>query len=207
MGFISQAVDTLIPGLVIDIIHPEVKDTNDVVLFPGDTIKALNYTGLVPLAIAGINELNTETIPLLISAINEQQNIIDSLNAALNVRLSELESRMNNSGTGFRQSAPEEETVNQLTGELSSLQVIVLDQNMPNPFKEQTSISYFVPEEAGNAMMQFTDLSGRVIKTVELEKGSGILTVFAQNLGSGTYSYSLIINGRVMETKRMVKTR
>ncbi len=94
-----------------------------------------------------------------------------------------------------------------MTIELSSLQVIALDQNVPNPFAEQTSIGYFIPEEAGAAKIMFFDLTGRILKTVEVQKGYGIMTVFAPSLSTGTYSYSLLIDGKAVETKKMVKHR
>lgn len=87
------------------------------------------------------------------------------------------------------------------------MQVVVLQQNVPNPFAEQTSISYFIPEGTKNAQIIFTDMLGATIKTVDVEPGYGIMTVFAQNLGTGQYSYSLLINGRVAETRKMMKTK
>ena len=40
---------------------------------------------------------------------------------------------------------------------------------------------------------------------VEAATGIGIMTVFAPNLSSGQYQYALIINGKVFETKKMLK--
>ena len=37
------------------------------------------------------------------------------------------------------------------------------------------------------------------------EKGAGQLNVFAEDLSSGNYSYTLIADGKVVETKTMVK--
>lgn len=78
-------------------------------------------------------------------------------------------------------------------------------QNVPNPFAEQTSISYFIPENTESAQMLFTDLSGKEIKTVDLETGNGVMTVFASNLSSGQYQYTLFVDGKVYGTKKMVK--
>ena len=53
------------------------------------------------------------------------------------------------------------------------------------------------------------DLSGGwVIKVVDIkEKGSGQLQVFAQNLTDGIYTYSIVFDGKVIETKKMVKAK
>ena len=39
------------------------------------------------------------------------------------------------------------------------------------------------------------------------ERGSGSLTVFAEKLSSGIYSYSLIADGKLIDTKKMVCTK
>ncbi len=96
---------------------------------------------------------------------------------------------------------------NRLTVELSSTQVIILEQNVPSPFAEQTTIQYFIPENITNAQMIFTDMLGNTIKTAEVKSGYGVVTVFASNLTTGQYSYSLVIDGKVVESKRMVKTK
>ena len=85
--------------------------------------------------------------------------------------------------------------------------MIVLEQNAPNPFADQTSISYFVPENISNAQIVFTDMFGTAIKTVDIKTGYGVMTVFASNLSSGQYSYSLVVDGKVIETKKMVKQK
>ena len=144
--------------------------------------------------------------------IQAQQDIIDSLLQTIDERLANLENNCCQSEMGYRYAAPEDEgrndeEVNHLTVELSSTRVVVLEQNVPNPFAEQTSISYFIPEDAKSANIIFFDTKGRHIKTVEVEKGYGIMSVFAHNLSTGTYSYSLVLDGEVVETKRMVKSR
>jgi hypothetical protein len=91
--------------------------------------------------------------------------------------------------------------------ELSS-NIVVLEQNRPNPFKENTSIDYFVPENVGFAQIIFYNNHGRIIKLVDIkEKGKGQLQVFAQNLTDGIYTYSIVFDGKLTETKKMVKAK
>lgn len=80
----------------------------------------------------------------------------------------------------------------------------ILAQNAPNPFDDQTVIYYYVPEEAGNAEIQFFNENGTLIKTVAIEKGEGSVTVHALSLKKGTYTYSLIADGRIIESKKMI---
>jgi hypothetical protein len=103
-------------------------------------------------------------------------------------------------------STPNEQT-NSTDIHLSNDGGIVLNQNVPNPFAEQTSISYFLPENTVKAQLLFYDATGKLIKAVDLEgKGKGQLNVFADDLSNGIYSYALVVDGQVIDTKRMVKT-
>ena len=92
--------------------------------------------------------------------------------------------------------------------ELSNKNIVVLDQNVPNPFAEQTTINYYLPTDFTRAQIIFLDQSGKLIKAVDLtEKGKGALNVFANDLTSGVYTYSLIVDGQTIETKKMVRTK
>ena len=54
--------------------------------------------------------------------------------------------------------------------------------------------------------MLFYNNDGKLIQSVELtQRGQGQLNVFAQDLTSGMYSYTLVVDGRIFATKKMVK--
>jgi hypothetical protein len=81
---------------------------------------------------------------------------------------------------------------------------VALEQNTPNPFYDQTTIRYYIPESTGEAEIIFMDFTGKTIKKVSIpEKGEGSITVYAFNLNPGIFSYSIIADGKIMETKRM----
>ncbi len=83
-----------------------------------------------------------------------------------------------------------------------------LEQNAPNPFNQSTLISYYVPQTAGNATIMVTDINGRNIKTVQLgAMGSGQITLQTSQLMSGTYTYSLYVDGNLIDTKKMILAR
>jgi len=89
---------------------------------------------------------------------------------------------------------------------LSNNETIILNQNAPNPFKDKTEITYTIPEAVKNAVILFYDHSGKVIQKFEIShRGAGSLTVYGEDLTSGVYTYSLIIDGENHQTKRMVK--
>jgi len=83
-----------------------------------------------------------------------------------------------------------------------------LEQNAPNPCYEQTIIKYFLPENFESASMRFTDLQGRELKTTLLQNsGHGTISISAKELVAGTYTYTLIVDGKIIATKKMVLTR
>ena len=205
-GLLAQDVQQVLPELVSDITQPERLDKNGKQQSPRFEYKGLNYVGIIPVLIGAVKELKGEN---------------DSLKQVINDRLNAMEERLNNccraegsrktddtEGSNTAPPANEKGTqVNHMSVELSSMQVIVLEQNVPNPFAEQTSISYFVPENMNNAQIIFTDMLGTVIKTADIKTGYGVMTVFASNLSTGQYSYTLLVDGKTIETKKMVKSK
>jgi len=129
-------------------------------------------------------------VPVLVQAIKEQQAQITALQSG--------GSRTNGNGKG---------STSEIDVTLASKK-IVLDQNNPNPFKEQTTINYFIPKDANSVMIIFTDMDGDIIKEVRIaEKGKGQLNVYASDLSSGIYTYSIVADGVTLDSKKMVKTK
>jgi hypothetical protein len=82
---------------------------------------------------------------------------------------------------------------------------IALSQNFPNPFDESTVVNYFIPEDVADAQIRFTDVLGNVIKTVSIQnRGEGSLNISTPNLRKGVYTYSIIADGRVIESRKMI---
>ncbi len=154
---------------------------------------------------------------LLIEAIKEQDNNIDSLanelsnqdsiNIALENRLLALEQCLSQTNLCNQQAKTSYDNSNEgQVIELSNANAIILDQNLPNPFAEKTSIAYSIPDDVFEAQLLFYDMSGRIIKQVDItERGDGKLTVYGENLKNGIYTYSLIADGKLIATKKMVK--
>ena len=83
-----------------------------------------------------------------------------------------------------------------------------LDQNFPNPFTGSTVIGYCLPQGVSSAQMQISDMTGKVLAVIPLS-GSGPSSITADVAGyaAGTYSYSLIMNGKIVSTRKMVSVR
>lgn len=85
---------------------------------------------------------------------------------------------------------------------------IVLDQNKPNPFRDNTNITYEINTDFTSAMIIFTDMSGDVIKEVPItKKGKGQLNVYGSDLTSGIYTYNIVVDGISIDTKKMIKNK
>ncbi len=82
-----------------------------------------------------------------------------------------------------------------------------LEQNYPNPFNPSTSINFAIPN-TGKVNLIIYDILGReVVRPVDnLEMNAGTVSYNfeASNLSSGVYFYSLIVNNKKIDTKRMV---
>lgn len=85
---------------------------------------------------------------------------------------------------------------------------IELLQNKPNPFDEKTAISVFVHgnNDYQNAYLSITDLNGKEIKrlTMALHKGMNETLYEHGYHATGIYFYTLFVDGRVVQTRRMV---
>jgi hypothetical protein len=56
------------------------------------------------------------------------------------------------------------------------------------------------------AKLMFYDFNGRIIKELVIEeRGESKLTVYGTNLKTGVYTYSLIADGELIATKKMMK--
>ena len=190
-----------------------------------DNLLHVEYDKVVPILAEAIQELNEE-VENRDSVIDAQQTAIDSLQGTvgsqqttiddLNARLTSLENclsallptlcSMNHSLVQNNTQTQQEEVRKNLAVTLSSRSTIVLDQNVPNPFAEQTVINFSIPATVVKAQIHFYDGNGKLIQSVDVtERGLGSLTVFGSDLSTGTYTYTLVADGQIVATKKMMK--
>lgn len=83
----------------------------------------------------------------------------------------------------------------------------VLFQNTPNPFSTSTEIKYYLPEQVQQAYLYIFNMQGTLLKTTKLnEREYGQITINASELNPGMYIYSLVTDGKEVDTKRMILT-
>jgi len=82
-----------------------------------------------------------------------------------------------------------------------------LEQNHPNPFNQETTIAYTLPEGATSAALHIFDLTGKQIDVyTNLKIGRNELSISTSKLAPGLYNYSLVVNGNLVDTKKMLIT-
>jgi len=95
-------------------------------------------------------------------------------------------------------------------GEVRHQQGIQLLQNRPNPFDETTAIAFIVYDMPHNpsGSIRIQDAAGKVVQTLPVAVKPGAnQVIYDHGYGRvGTYFYSLVIDGKVLDTKKMVFT-
>lgn len=77
----------------------------------------------------------------------------------------------------------------------------------PNPATSQVSFDYNLPLGTSSALVSVHNLLGAKVKELELNGVNGKTTVNVNDLNDGFYFYSVSIDNRIVETKRLVISR
>ena len=183
-GFVAQDVEKAAKSLNYDFSGVDAaKNSKD--------LYGLRYAEFVVPLVKAVQEL---------SKMNDVKDArIDSLQAKnnnLELRLEKLEAMMN---------------VNQSTVNSEQLAVVSsasLQQNIPNPFSNTTTINYSLPKTYSSAKIIIANSNGVALKQISLNaKGKGSINVDASTLSSGAYQYTLYIDGKMINTRQMILTK
>ncbi|MEO5571973.1 MAG: tail fiber domain-containing protein [Bacteroidia bacterium] len=184
-GFIADSVEQHFPDMVKTLKQPAEYDSTGNVIHPEVTFKTLNYIEFIPLLWTGFQTMQHQ--------MDSMQQVIAACCAA--------GTRIENPNTGSND-FPVKQTINLASSDP------ILYQNIPNPFSRSTEIHYFIPENAIDPKIIFQDATGRTInETIISEKGQASIEVNSASLNSGIYTYSLQINGKIIDSKKMVKSK
>ena len=130
----------------------------------------------------------TELIPILVQSINELSQEVRTLkgeNAMMSRELNTTD-----------------------IAEVEATDIITLSQNDPNPWGTQTAIRMNIPERVNDAAIFIYDMSGKQVAEHRIRgRGETELKLTADTLVPGMYIYTLIADGKVISTKRMILTK
>lgn len=199
-GFVAQQLQLVYPELVDTIKIPAKYDSLGTVINPSKILKTVNYKAMSALLTRGIQE-QQYTIDSLSFKISKQDSILNAIQFQVSNLASIISSCCSSVGSKSNNAI-----TNQIDIELNDNDVVVLNQNIPNPFAEQTVITYNIPVNITKAQLLFFNTNGQLIKTVDIKtRGNGKINVFANDLSSGLYHYSLVTDGKISESKKMIK--
>jgi Chaperone of endosialidase len=78
-------------------------------------------------------------------------------------------------------------------------------QNLPNPFNETVKFEYRIPSYVKSAHINFYDLSGKSIGGLEVSNRGEGSVVTELTLEPGLYIYALVLDGKPIITKKMIR--
>ncbi len=130
-------------------------------------------------------------IPVMFKIINDMQDKIDYLESMP------------------QQSAPSKAQGKTYSGLESTLAMeCKLFQNTPNPFSDKTTITFSLSSDVKDAAIYIYDLHGLQKATFPISlDGSNAITIDGATLPAGMYIYTLIADGVVIDSKRMILTK
>lgn len=181
IGLISQEVEKVFPTLVMDVHQPDEVNAEGKVVLQGFDLKAMNYTGF---------------IPVLIASVQEQQSIIDDKQAQideLSSRLAALEKQMGSTPA----------TAPAFNGATEGMTIA------PNPFSDRTTITYAVGCDC-RVQLQVTTADGKPLATLlDEQRAQGNYTHEWDTTGmaAGMYYCTLLVDGKPTVKRALKVTR
>jgi hypothetical protein len=192
-GFLAGEVSEILPGLVASASRPEEVDSLGNVIAERVDFQALNYDGVIPILVAGIQEQQ--------AMITDQRSEMAQLNSRLDEMASQLAACCSNPDGG--RALPQQDT------EVGILHDTEGDRKLhiqPNPFSESTTVFYML-ERSGRAQLMANSADGkelRVLQEANLESGSYLYEWNTADLAAGIYYVTLLLDGQPV-VKKAVK--
>jgi hypothetical protein len=193
-GFIAQEVEAAAKKLNYDFSGVDKPKTKD-------GLYGLRYADFVVPLVKAVQELSRQNEDLLAEQVRlkSQNDEQQKINESLQKQIDELKAM---TISGDKSDVRSTSNLKVQTSNFS------LEQNIPNPFNNSTLINYTLSESFSSAQIIVTDKSGKVIKQVPVSAaGKGSLRIDASSLPSGTYQYSLLVDGKLIDTKQMILTK
>ncbi len=189
-GFIAQEVEKAAIESGYDFTGVEKPNTPD-------GLYSVRYTDFIMPIVKSVQEL---------SATNEQ---LKKQNEDLQTQIDELRALIHDMHHAMTNCC-----ANYLKANTSSVQTTdgsqepLLTQNFPNPFTMNTLIRCTIPGNFNSAIIKVSTTTGSEVMTFPVHQtGTSEFTIQSGALSPGMYQYSLIIDGKMIDTKKMVLTK
>lgn len=195
-GFIAQDVEAAANKIGYDFSGVD-KPENE------NSLYGLRYAEFVVPLVKAVQELDAKNISEAEgdisrdALIQDQQKQIDQLTQ----KIADLESLITENRSNLNDGVLRVDLGDQKNAAL-------LGQNIPNPFENSTIIPFRIPKDCLDASIIFTEIStGKIVRAIPVSCGETQLDIETGMLSSGTYSYTLYVNGNIIATRIMVNTK
>ncbi|MDR1973423.1 MAG: tail fiber domain-containing protein [Bacteroidales bacterium] len=180
VGLLAQEVKDIFPDIVYHLSE--------------DSIYALDYAGFIPYLIKSEQELQSQIV--------EQQDAIVVLKKELE-RQEQVISDLQETISTLQDKSFENKEKSQVESNHHKL-----FQNVPNPFNQSTKIEYVLSDNVNSAKICIYNLNGNQLRCFVLNtvRGTSSIEINASDLHAGIYLYSLIVDNKLIATKRMILT-
>ena len=178
------------------------------------SISSMDKTGVLFLGVQALSEnqkseaasrkLKEDSLQFAVYSLQkenaEMKNQIAQLQTSIDLSRSSRENQKSSTTDGFVRAQ-----VSPLGGDLEGA---LLGQNIPNPFDNSTLIPFRIPKDCKDASIMITNTStSEVISVIPISCNEDHVSVDAGTFSSGTYSYTLYVDGKMIETKQMILTK
>jgi hypothetical protein len=204
LGLIAQDLQQVLPEVVRDWDYTE--DEENGIRKVEAARLGVYYSDIIPVLIKGIQELDQQVQDSDSKALQSRVEELEAENAAIRAQLDAILDRLNAFDGDLQQCCLSHSEGQQPgSGSTSPSDLPSLGQNIPNPFSGSTLISYYLPQGTSRATLSVSARNGSPVASFELnEPGFGQVSLDGSRLAAGIYFYSLMVDGRLIETRQMV---
>jgi len=188
----------------------ENEDGTETVIEPGTPYLTYDPSALDYMLINAVKEVNAKVEAVSTEGMvsREEFEALQAKNDRLEKLVEQLIANQRQFEGDLQQCCFEHSNTNGATGlnQQSTIDNPRLEQNQPNPFHENTTIKYYLPNGTRTASISISDLNGVQLKTFDLSggRGAGQVLIGGGAFAAGTYVYTLTVEGKQVDSKRMV---
>lgn len=208
-GLLAQDLEALLPTLVKPLVQPAIRDSLNNIITPAVSFKGINYIGLIPFLIGGIQEQQAQIEALQQQVASQPATDLAPLQNQVQLlqdQLNQLQEQLSQCCQATPSGSQEQQRLAETTATATELPMLM--QNEPNPFSHNTTLGFYLPEGTTNATLSITDARGQEVRVYHLAgTGYGKVNLSGGSMAAGNYVYSLVIGGSTVASKSMILTR
>ena len=141
----------------------------------------------------------SKVVPLLLQGIKEQQDSILTLKTELSDLRNDVEEIRKELGISPTTTPGSSSKNSELSGKLK--------QNSPNPFNEETIMSYTIEGDFNRGTISILDFNGQQIRDFRVQESTGEIRFNGSGYPAGIYFYGLFVDNELLSIKKMIIAR